>query len=183
MPSPAMPEPEPTHTPHPFAERVLEQVLFSSRWLLAPIYLGLILGLGLLLIKFGQKTFDMTQHALTSTGEETIIAVLDLVDLSLMAGLVIMVMFSGYENFVSKLDLGDHKDKPDWMGKVDFGDLKLKLMASIVAISAIHLLESFMNIEHLPDRELGWSVGIHLTFVVSAVLLAFLDHLMARQHP
>lgn len=103
--------------------------------------------------------------------------ILALVDLALMGSLVVMVMFAGYENFVSKLDLAGHKDKPGWMGHVGFGDLKLKLMASIVAISAIHVLESFMNVEHLSDRELGWSVGIHMAFVVSGLLLAVMDRL------
>ena len=92
-----------------------------------------------------------------------------------MASLVLTVMFAGYENFVSRFDLDGHKDKPDWMGHVDFGDLKLKLMASIVAISAIHVLENFMDVEHLTDRALGWGLGIHMAFVVSAVLLALMD--------
>jgi uncharacterized protein (TIGR00645 family) len=167
---------------HPLAERLIEQVLFSGRWLLAPIYLGLIAGLVVLLIKFVQEAIELGQHALTSTGDETIVAVLGLVDLSLMAGLVVMAMFAGYENFVSKLELDGHKDTPSWIGKVDFSDLKLKLMASIVAISAIHVLESFMNIEHLTDRELGWSVGIHMSFVISALLLALVDRLAAKPH-
>ena len=165
------------------AERIVEQVMFSSRWLLAPIYVGLIAGLLVLLVKFGQKTFELVTHTLTTSGDDTIVGVLGLIDLSLMAGLVVMVMFSGYENFVSKLDLAGHRDKPGWMGQVDFSDLKLKLMASIVAISAIHVLESFMNVEHLSDRELAWGVGIHMSFVVSAVLLAVMDRLGGKMHP
>ena len=162
---------------HPLVERVVEQAIFASRWLLAPIYIGLAAGLLVLLVKFVQRTTALLTHVLTTDGDNTIAGILALVDLALIGSLVVMVMFAGYENFVSKLDLAGHKDKPGWMGHVGFGDLKLKLMASIVAISAIHVLESFMNVEHLSDRELGWSVGIHLAFVVSGLLLALMDRL------
>ena len=165
---------------HPLIERLVEQVIFTSRWLLAPIYVGLAAGLLVLLVKFAQRALELLTHVLTTDGDSTIIGILALVDLALMGSLVVMVMFAGYENFVSKLDLAGHKDKPGWMGQIGFGDLKLKLMASIVAISAIHVLESFMNIEHLSDRELGWSVGIHVTFVVSGVLLAVMDRLSEK---
>jgi uncharacterized protein (TIGR00645 family) len=174
--------PDQTHEPHPFFERCIEWVIFTSRWLLAPIYIGLSAGLLVLLIKFVQRTIALLTHVLTTDGDNTIVGVLALVDLALMGGLVVMVMFAGYENFVSKLDLAGHTDKPGWMGHVDFGDLKLKLMASIVAISAIHVLESFMNVQHLSDRDLAWDVGIHLTFVVSGVLLAVMDRLTGKIH-
>ncbi len=170
-------------TPHPLIERIIEQIIFSSRWLLAPIYIGLVAGLAVLLAKFVQHTIDLLTHALTNDGDNTIVGILSLIDLALMGSLVVMVMFAGYENFVSKLDLEGHKDKPDWMGHVDFGDLKLKLMASIVAISGIHVLGSFMNIASLSNRELGWSVGIHMAFVISGVLLAVMDRLNGKiQH-
>jgi uncharacterized protein (TIGR00645 family) len=152
-------------------------MIFSSRWLLAPVYLGLAAGLVVLLIKFGQHAVELLAHALTTDGDATIIGILALIDLALMGSLVLMVMFASYENFVSKLDLANRKDKPSWMGHVGFGDLKLKLMASIVAISAIQVLENFMNIQRIGDRELAWSVGIHMTFVVSGVLLAVMDRL------
>jgi uncharacterized protein (TIGR00645 family) len=169
-------------SPHPLAERVVERVIFASRWLLAPIYIGLIGGLIVLLIKFGQLTIKLVGHMLTADGDSTIVQVLGLIDIALMGSLVLMVMFAGYENFVSKLDLADHKDKPEWMGHVDFGDLKLKLMASIVAISAIHVLEDFMDVEHMADRTLAWSVGIHMAFVVSGVLLAIMDRMSGKAH-
>ncbi|HEY0185022.1 MAG TPA: TIGR00645 family protein [Rhodopila sp.] len=162
---------------HHFVERVIEQSIFASRWLLAPIYVGLAAGLAVLLTKFVQHAMELLMHVLTTDGDRTIVGILSLVDLALMGSLVVMVMFAGYENFVSKLDLAAHKDKPSWMGHVGFGDLKLKLMASIVAISAIHVLENFMNIDRLSDRELAWSVGIHLTFVASGLLLAIMDRL------
>jgi uncharacterized protein (TIGR00645 family) len=166
--------------PHPLIERVVEQTIFASRWLLAPIYIGLAAGLLVLLVKFVQRTTALLTHVLTTDGDNTIAGILALVDLALIGSLVVMVMFAGYENFVSKLDLAGHKDKPGWMGHVGFGDLKLKLMASIVAISAIHVLESFMNVERLSDRELGWSVGIHMAFVVSGLLLALMDRLTVK---
>lgn len=164
------------------AERIVECVLFASRWLLAPIYLGLIAGLVVLLVKFVQHTVGLMAHMLDTSGDGTIMGVLALIDLALMGSLVVMVMFAGYENFVSKLDLAGHKDKPSWMGHVNFSDLKLKLMASIVAISAIQVLEKFMNVRQLGDRELAWSIGIHMAFVVSGVLLAIMDRLSGKAH-
>lgn len=161
-------------------ERTMERAIFASRWLLAPIYIGLAAGLLVLLVKFAQRTLALLTDVLTTDGDATIVGILALVDLALMGSLVVMVMFAGYENFVSKLELDDQKDKPGWMGHVGFGDLKLKLMASIVAISAIHVLEGFMNVGHLSDRELAWGVGIHLTFVVSGVLLAVMDRLTGK---
>jgi uncharacterized protein (TIGR00645 family) len=162
---------------HSLVERIVEALIFGSRWLLAPIYVGLAAALIVLLVKFVQHAGELLLHVLTTDGEDTIIGILGLIDLALMASLVLMVMFAGYENFVSKLDLAGHKDKPGWMGHVGFGDLKLKLMASIVAISAIQVLESFMNIDRLSDRSLGWSVGIHMAFVMSGILLAVMDRL------
>jgi uncharacterized protein (TIGR00645 family) len=167
-------------SPHPLPERVIEHALFASRWLLAPIFLGLALALVGLLIKFVQHVIELMGHVLTLSSDETIIGALSLIDIALMGGLVLMVMFAAYENFVSKIDVGDHKDRPDWMGHLDFSDLKLKLMASIVAISAIHVLEDFMNIADVTDRELYWAVGIHLTFVVSGVLLGVMDRLTGK---
>ncbi len=171
-----------TPLPHPLVERMVESVIFAARWLLAPVYVGLIAGLVVLLVKFVQLTIGLVGHMLTTDGDNIIVGVLGLIDLALMGSLVLMVMFAGYENFVSKLDLASHKDKPGWMGQVDFSDLKLKLMASIVAISAIHVLEYFMNVAHLTDLELAWALGIHMAFVVSGVLLAVMDRLTWRPH-
>ncbi len=171
------------HNSHNVVERTIEHLIFSSRWILAPIYAGLAIGLLLLLVKFVQRSVDLAGNALTTSADDTIVGVLGLIDLSLMGSLIVMVMFAGYENFVSKLDIEDHSDKPSWMGHVDFSDLKIKLMASIVAISAIHVLESFMNVEHLADRELAWSVGIHMSFVLSALLLAVMDRLSDKSNP
>jgi uncharacterized protein (TIGR00645 family) len=161
-------------------ERVIERTLFASRYLLAPIFIGLAAGLAVLLIKFVQRAIALLTHSLTADGSEIIVGVLALIDLALMASLVLMVMLASYENFVSKLDLPEGAARPDWMGHVDFGDLKLKLMASIVAISAIQLLEAFMNMDHVSDRDLYWSVGIHIAFVASGVLLAVMDRLTGK---
>jgi len=158
-------------------ELALEKVLFSSRWLLAPFYLGLALSLVVLLIKFMAELGHIAAHAFTATESEVILGVLALVDLSLTGSLLVIVIFSGYENFVSRIDHGDHQDWPEWMGKIDFGGLKLKLLSSIVAISAIQLLKQFMSIGKVSDRDLMWLVILHVVFVVSGVLLALSDRL------
>ena len=157
----------------------MEQTIFASRWLLAPFYLGLTVCLVMLLIKFGQKMVKFVTYSLFSSGNDVIPVVLSLIDLSLVANLLLIVMFSG-ENFVSRFELDDQKYKPAWMGHVDFGDLKLKLLTSIIAISAIHLLESFMNIEQISDRELAWSTGIQLALVLTGVLLAVMNRISGQ---
>jgi len=164
------------------AEHALERVIFGSRWLLAPFYLGLIVCLAVLLVKFVQELVHIVPGVLTMRETDVILAVLTMVDLSLAGNLLLMVIFAGYENFVSRIDVADEKDRPEWMGKVDYSGLKLKLVASIVAISAIHLLKSFMDVNEKSDRELAWLVGIHMAFVVSGVLLAWMDKLTASSH-
>jgi len=167
-------------------ERGFEQALFASRWLMAPMYVGLIVSLGMLLVIFVRELLYYLPQAFTMTAEEAILVALTLIDLSLAANLVMIVVFSGYENFVSKLDIDDGGDRPDWMGTVDFSGLKLKLIASIVAISGIHLLKKFMEIGEgswsaaQNSDELYWLTVIHLTFVGSGVLLAGMDWLAAR---
>ena len=127
-------------------ERTLEKVIFNSRWILAPFYLGLVLGVFLLFIKFAQELWHLATHVVTASEADVIVGILALVDMSLVGSLLLMIIFSGYEIFISKIDTGDHKDRPDWMGKVDFSGLKLKVIGAIVAISAIDLLKSFMDI-------------------------------------
>ncbi|NIX75959.1 TIGR00645 family protein [Microvirga terricola] len=158
-------------------ERVLERFLFASRWLLAPFYVGLVFSLALLLLKAMQELFHFVTHALQATESDVILGVLTLIDLTLTGSLIVIVIFSGYENFVSKIDAADHKDWPDWMGKIDFTGLKLKLLSSIVAISAIQVLKAFMNLENVSDRNLTWLVVIHLVFVGSGVVLALTDRI------
>jgi len=167
----------------PAAERVLESTLFHSRWLMAPMYLGLVVALAALVWVFGAEAWRELSHLGSMSPEEAILMVLSLIDLSLAGNLLLIVIFSGYENFVSKIDTGDDEDRPAWMGTVDFSGLKMKLIASIVAISAIALLKAFMRLaegESLSDRTLMWLVVIHITFVVSGVLLAVMDWLGSR---
>ncbi|WP_150285795.1 TIGR00645 family protein [Rhabdaerophilum calidifontis] len=156
-------------------ERILENFIFASRWLLAPFYVMLVAALAVLLVKAGQETWHFVGHALTVSESDTILGVLALVDLTLTGSLIIIVIFSGYENFVSKIEVEDTRDWPDWMGKIDFTGLKLKLMSSIVAISAIQVLKAFMNLKNIPDRDLIWLVGIHVVFVLSGLALAITD--------
>ncbi|BBK44578.1 UPF0114 protein [Allostella vacuolata] len=162
-------------------ELALEGWIFHSRWLLAPLYLGLIVGLVILLIKFLQELIVFLPQTLVASQSDVILALLTLVDLVLVANLVLMVVFSGYENFVSKIDVHLHPDRPEWMGKLDSGGLKLKLIASIVAISSISLLKSFMNVDKTSDREMAWMVGLHALFVVSGLVLALTDKLSAKK--
>ena len=164
------------------AERWLEATLFASRWLMAPFYLGLVFVLVALLVVFIDELVQEVAHIGSMTAESAILMGLSLIDLSLAGNLILIVIFSGYENFVSKIDTGGHADRPDWMGTVDFSGLKLKLVSSIVAISAIALLRTFMKIGSVPlnPTEIKWRVIMHLTFVTSGVLLAFMEFLSSR---
>lgn len=161
-------------------EDALEQLMFNSRWLLAPLYMGLVASIVLLLIKFAKEFYFLAAGILASNSGDIIIGVLSLIDITLISNLLIIIVYAGYENFVSKLHVGDHEDRPDWMGHVDFSDLKIKVIGSIAAISAIELLKAFMNADQLSDTTLGWKVGIHLTFVVSGVLFAVMDKLTSK---
>lgn len=160
-------------------EHNLESTIFKSRWLLAPFYLGLVFSIILLFIKFVQEFIHLSLHVLSASGHDVIVGILALVDMSLVGSLLLMIIFSGYEIFVSKIDMAAHKDRPDWMGKVDFSGLKLKVIGAIVAISAIDLLKTFMNVpsEMSPEQTsaLMWKVVIHMAFVLSGVLFAFMD--------
>jgi uncharacterized protein (TIGR00645 family) len=168
----------------PKIETRFERGLFASRWLMAPMYLGLIVSLAMLVTVFIRELIHYAPQAFTMTSEQVILVVLTLIDLSLAGNLLLIVLFSGYENFVSKLDIDDAVDRPPWMGTVDFSGLKMKLIASIVAISGIHLLKRFMEIGEtsapLNEPQLMWLVIIHLTFVASGVLLALMDWLTAQ---
>ncbi len=163
-------------------ERLIETAIFASRWVLAPFYLGLALSLFVLLIKFLFELVHIAQMAFTATESQVILGLLALVDLSLTGSLIVIVIFSGYENFVSKIDHTGHRDWPEWMGTIDFTALKIKLLGSIVAISAIQLLKQFMSINTVSDRDLFWLVVIHVVFVASSVLLALSDRISGASH-
>lgn len=156
-------------------ERWLEKFLFASRWLLAPFYLMLVVALAGLLVKAAQETWHFASHVLAATESEMILGVLALVDLTFTGSLIVIVIFSGYENFVSRIDPDQHHDWPEWMSKIDFSGLKLKLISSIVAISAIQLLKGFMNVNKISDRELWWYAGLHCIFIISGLLMALTD--------
>jgi uncharacterized protein (TIGR00645 family) len=156
-------------------ERLIERSLFASRWMLAPMYLGLVVAVAVLVWVFGVELWGFILGIGTMTVDDAILGVLALIDLSLAANLLMIVIFSGYENFVSRMDLQDHEDRPDWQGEVDFAALKLKLVASIVAISGIHLLKVFMDLSKYDSEQIRWMVIIHLVFVISGVLLAAMD--------
>lgn len=170
----------------PTIESRFERTLFASRWLMAPMYLGLSVALGMLVIVFGKEIAYYLPKVMTLTADQIILAVLTLIDLTLAANLLLIVLFSGYENFVSKFDFDTGLDRPAWMGKVDFSGLKMKLIASIVAISGIHLLKVFMSLgkadnAYQPTPEtMQWMVTIHMTFVASGVLLALMDWLTSK---
>jgi uncharacterized protein (TIGR00645 family) len=176
---PAPPLPVSTKHRSP-AEAVLERMLFGSRWLVAPLYVGLALSLLLLIWVFLEEFVELLELFPHIDQNQAVLGVLSLIDLSLAVNLVLIVIFAGYENFVSKFDIDGHDDRPDWMGKVDFTALKLKLISSMVAISGIHLLRVFMESDVHSREELVGLISLHLTFVGSGVLLAFMDLLASR---
>ncbi|MGY3869945.1 TIGR00645 family protein [Aeromonas crassostreae] len=156
-------------------ERIFEKLMYSSRWIMAPIYLGLSLILLALGIKFFQEILHVLPNILAIREVDLVLVTLSLIDIALVGGLIVMVMFSGYENFVSRLDVGESEDKLGWLGKLDAGSLKNKVAASIVAISSIHLLKVFMNTENIPNDKIKWYLLIHVTFVLSAFAMGYLD--------
>ncbi len=160
-------------------ETWIERGLFASRWLMAPFYIGLVGALLVLLYSFIVELIHFAMSIPDITANDAVLGALALIDLSLAGNLLVIVIFSGYENFVSKLNIGDHEDQPSWKGTVDFSTLKLKLVASIVAISGIHLLKVFMDVEKASEYEIKWMVIIHLVFVISGVLLALMDRVAA----
>lgn len=170
----------------PKFERIIEAILFQSRWTLAPFYLGLAFCLLLMLFHFGRELLHFVLKMPGATESDVILGVLSLIDLTFTANLVLIVIFSGYENFVSKFEAGDYT-RPDWMTKVDFGGLKQKLMTSIVAISAIQVLKAFMNIDQSggsPDHvKLAWLVGIHVLFLGSLLAVVIADRLSESAKP
>ena len=164
-----------------FIENVIERSIFASRWLLEPVYLVLSISLAFVAIKVVQEFLHFVPHVMENNLKELMLFLLHIVDLALVGNLILMIIFAGYENFVSKISVADSsEDKPNWMGKVDFSELKLKLIASIVAISGINLLEAFMDLAAHSDRDLKWQVVIHLVFIASGLLLATMDYIESK---
>jgi len=162
--------------------RIFERFLMASRWLLAVFFLGLLVGLLALVVKAGQHALHIAETLLTASESDVILSVLGLVDLTLAASLVLLIIFSGYENFIRAIEAEEGSGWPAWLTTIDFTGLKLKLMASIVSISAVQLLRVFMSAPDRSDRELIAFAGIHLVFVVSGLLLALTDRLTDAGH-
>ena len=163
-------------------EQSLEKIIFAGRWLLAPLYIGLLLALLPILYRFFHAFWHMMTHVRGATTSEVTLQVLELLDTVLLGNLIIIVLFAGYENFVSKITVAEGaKDRPHWMGHVDYSGLKIKLIGSLVAISVIELLKDFMKEGTFDANREGWRIGIHMTFVISGVLFALMD-MMADRH-
>jgi uncharacterized protein (TIGR00645 family) len=160
-----------------FIEFTLERSMYASRWLMAPVYLGMSLTLLAIAIKFFQELAHLLSQIFAISDANLVLALLSLIDLTLVGSLIVMVMFSGYENFVSALDIEEDTEKLDWLGTHDYSSLKMKVATSIVAISSIHLLKVFMNVEHIQNGKLLWYVVIHMVFVLSALLMGYLGKL------
>jgi uncharacterized protein (TIGR00645 family) len=171
--------------PRPVLERIgrgFEYLLFNSRWLMAPFYAGLVVAIAVLFLKFLRMLWEFILHAPGAKSAETILDALALIDVTLVGNLILIVVFSGYENFVSRIDTSGNPNWPLWITKIDFAGLKQKLLASIVAISAIHVLEAFLNIDAAFDAtRMTWLVAVHLVFVISALLLALSDRWTAEK--
>lgn len=163
-------------------ERLIERSLYASRWILAPIYLGLSIAVLALGLKFFQEIFVVMPKIFEIAEADLVLVVLSLIDLALVGGLLVMVMLSSYESFVSRLDAADDAAKLSWLGKMDYTSLKNKVASSIVAISSIHLLKVFMNAPSIDNDKMRWYVIIHLTFVVSAVGMGLLDRVTRQAH-
>lgn len=162
-------------------EVMIERMMYAARWLLAPIYIGLSLALVALGLKFFQEIFHVLPHVFEIGEADLVLVVLSLIDIALVSGLIIMVMFTSYENFVSRIELSEDTEKLSWLGTLDTNSLKSKVAASIVAISSIHLLKIFMNAQNIDNEKLIWYVVMHLTFVISAVAMGLLDK-ATRKH-
>ena len=156
-------------------EKLIERLIYRSRWVLAPIYLGLSLAVIALGIKFFEEIYHLLHGIFSYSEAQMVLRILSLVDLAMVGGLLIMVMMSGYENFVSRLDVEEGEEKLGWLGTMDSSSLKAKIAASIVAISSIHLLKIFMEVQTTNNEKLVLYVVIHLTFVLSAFLMSFSD--------
>jgi uncharacterized protein (TIGR00645 family) len=163
--------------------RSFEKLLFAARWLLAPFYLALVVALLALMAKVGVHVYELVGKFPQLNEEQILLSALGAVDLTLSASLIVIVVLSGYGNFIAPIDIEAHKDWPHWFADIDFSELKVKLISSIVAITAIKLLESYMNLDSVSDRDLAWQTGVLLAFVVTALLLALADRLGRGAHP
>lgn len=159
-------------------ERIIEQFIFLSRWLQLPVYLGLIVASVLYAYKFMVQLWHLIADFSALTENTIMLSVLGLVDISMVINLLVVVFIGGYSTFVSKIDFDDHEDKPDWLSKINASTLKIKLIISLVSISGVHLLKTFIDIHNIPLQDALLQIGIHMVFIVSALLLAITDKIM-----
>lgn len=162
-------------------EAVFETIIFSSRWIQAPLYAGLIIGGILYAYKFTVELIHLVMHANEITESQMLLGVLTLVDITMVANLLVMVIIGGYSTFVSKMNIDSHEDKPEWLQKIDAGTLKVKLAASLVGVSGIHLLQIFINIKNQNKEDVMWQVIIHFVFLISTIMLAYSDKLLHKK--
>ena len=174
-PNLSSPNPDPTTGPDAMLRRAMGNLIFLSRWLQAPLYLGLILAQGIYVYHFMVELLHLLQKAGHISEADIMLTVLGLIDVVMIANLLIMVIVGGYETFVSRLNLQNHPDQPEWLSHVNAGVLKVKLATALIGISSIHLLKTFINASNVPSNTIGWQVAIHLTFVASALALAITD--------
>jgi uncharacterized protein (TIGR00645 family) len=158
--------------------RPLPRILFSSRWLQLPLYLGLIVAQCVYVVQFMRELWHLLAEASQFNETTIMLTVLGLIDVVMISNLLIMVIIGGYETFVSRLDLEGHPDEPEWLSHVNANVLKVKLATAIIGISSIHLLKSFINAQNLDEKTMFWQVAIHVTFLVSAVVIAAIDRIM-----
>jgi uncharacterized protein (TIGR00645 family) len=163
-------------------ESIFESIIFSSRWFQAPLYAGLIVAGILYTYKFLIELWHLVINVNELTEEALMLGVLTLVDITMVANLLIMVIIGGYATFVSRMNLADHPDKPDWLDKIDAGALKVKLATALVGISGIHLLKSFINIKEKAPESVKWQVIIHIVFLFSSLLLAYTEQVMSKKN-
>ncbi|MGE5387240.1 MAG: TIGR00645 family protein [Betaproteobacteria bacterium] len=156
----------------------MEAAIFWSRWLQAPLYLGLIVAQGVYVYQFMHELIILVTRTGTLTENEVMLIVLGLIDVVMIANLLIMVIVGGYETFVSRLDLDHHPDQPEWLSHVNAGVLKVKLATALIGISSIHLLKTFINAAHIEDRVILWQASIHALFLISALMIAITDKIM-----
>lgn len=166
-------------------KRGISAVIFASRWIQAPLYLGLICILSAYVYRFLNELFHLVIHIVHINGSsdtDIMLGVLDLIDVVMIANLLIMVVMGGYETFVSNLEIDDHPDQPEWLDHLDAGAMKIKLAVALIGISSIHLLRTFIAVSHYTNSAIGWQVGIHLTLLVSALSIAYTNRLMSKEH-
>ncbi len=161
----------------------LPSLIFMSRWLQVPLYLGLIVAQGIYVYLFLKEVWHLLSHATTLDETNIMLAVLGLIDVVMISNLLIMVIVGGYETFVSRLGVEGHPDEPEWLDHVNAGVLKVKLSMALISISSIHLLKTFINTDQQSEHSIMWQVLIHLAFLLSALVMAWIDRITTQTHP